>query len=127
MSMSTNVVGFRPPDAKWEKMKAIYDACETAGVSIPDEVDEYFNGEPPDDAGVKVDLDVDSDEEMEEQPAMIQNGGGFMVPAPLQPKLKKRKKKGCVKPYHDDMQEGFEVDVTKLPKDVTIIRFYNSY
>jgi hypothetical protein len=26
-----------------------------------------------------------------------------------------------------DMCQGYEVDVTKLPKDVKIIRFYNSY
>jgi len=25
------------------------------------------------------------------------------------------------------MLEGFEVDITRLPKDVTIIRFINSY
>jgi hypothetical protein len=121
--MSTYVIGFRPPDAKWLKMKEVYDACEAAGISIPDEVDDFFNGEPPDEAGVRVDLE---DAKEYEQPAMIQNGGGFMVPAPASNKPKK-KKLGCVKPWHDDMQEGFEVDVTKLPKDVTIIRFYNSY
>lgn len=124
MSMSTSVVGFRPPDAKWKKMKAIYDACDEAGVSIPDEVDSFFNGEPPDDAGVRVKLERDAEET--EQPAMVRNGGGFMVPAPTSNHPKK-KKIGCVKPYSDDMQEGFEVDVTKLPKDVTIIRFVNSY
>jgi len=29
--------------------------------------------------------------------------------------------------YCDDMQEGYEVDITKLPPDVTVIRFYNSW
>lgn len=29
--------------------------------------------------------------------------------------------------YSADMQDGFEVDIRKLPPDVTIIRFVNSY
>lgn len=29
--------------------------------------------------------------------------------------------------YSGEMEAGLEVDITKLPKDVTIIRFYNSY
>ena len=33
----------------------------------------------------------------------------------------------AVKRYDKDYYDGFEVDVTKLPKDVNIIRFYNSY
>lgn len=31
------------------------------------------------------------------------------------------------KEWEGDMQEGFEVDLTKLPKGVTKLRFYNSY
>ena len=98
MSMSTYVVGFRPPDAKWERMKAAWDACQAAHVAVPKEVGEFFDWSEPDEAGVKVQLEDSS-----------------------------KKKLGCVKPYQADMQDGFEVDVTKLPKDVTIIRFYNSY
>jgi hypothetical protein len=56
MGMSTHVVGFRPPDDRWRQMKAVWDACAAAGTSIPDEVDEFFNGEAPDDAGVTVDI-----------------------------------------------------------------------
>lgn len=33
----------------------------------------------------------------------------------------------CCTEYSGDMKDGYEVDVKKLPKDVTIIRFYNSY
>jgi hypothetical protein len=33
----------------------------------------------------------------------------------------------CVQPWKSNDAEGFEVDVTKLPKDVTVIRFYNSW
>ena len=93
MSMSTYVVGFRPPDEKWKQMKSIYDACTKANVLVPGEVEDFFNGEPPDPQGVEVELE----------------------------------KLGAVTPWRDDMQEGFEVEVAKLPKDVKIIRFYNSY
>lgn len=54
MSMTTWVTGFRPPDDKWAQMKVIYDACGAAGVPVPDEVEDFFDWEPPDDAGVEV-------------------------------------------------------------------------
>lgn len=31
------------------------------------------------------------------------------------------------KKYNDDMREGFDVDISTLPKDVKIIRFYCSW
>ena len=58
MSMSTYVTGFAPPDETWQKMKAIWDACETAQIPVPDEVEEFFGGEDPDPAGVEVKLPV---------------------------------------------------------------------
>lgn len=94
MSMSTHVKGFKPPDEKWKKMKAVWDACDKAKVDPPKDVLEFFGGETPDEAGVEVDLEEEK----------------------------------CCKEWDDsDMQSGFEIDVTKLPKDVTLIRFYNSY
>ena len=56
MGMSTWVKGIKPPDEKWEKMKAIWDACEKADIEIPEEVEEFFDGEPPDDKGVVVEI-----------------------------------------------------------------------
>ena len=56
MSMSTTVVGIKPPDIKWKKMKEVYDACMSAQVDIPDEVDRFFGGEKPDEKGVVVSL-----------------------------------------------------------------------
>ena len=35
--------------------------------------------------------------------------------------------KGATKPWCDDSQEGIEVDLSKLPKGVTKIRFVNSW
>jgi len=93
MGMSTNIVGFKPPDHKFRKMKAIYDACELADVSIPDEVDRFFNGERPDEAGVLVEL----------------------------------YRHESVSEWQDDSGQGYQVDLTKLPSDIKIIRFYNSW
>jgi len=36
-------------------------------------------------------------------------------------------KSECCKEYNAEMSNGYEIDVTKLPKDVTLIRFVNSY
>jgi len=57
MGMNTHIIGFKAPDEKWKKMKAVYDACEVAGTAIPMAVTDYFNDEPPDDAGVEVELE----------------------------------------------------------------------
>lgn len=94
--MHSYVLGIRPADTKYKKMLTLYHQCTDAGVSLPPEVRDFFNNEPPDPTGVVIRL-----------PAS---------PGP-----------GAVKEYHEDMLEGFEIDITKLPKDVTIIRFVNSY
>lgn len=56
MSMSVHVEGFRPPDDKWEAMRAVWLACENAGVRVPAAVLAFFDGEEPDPAGVTLDL-----------------------------------------------------------------------
>jgi len=57
MSMSTHVIGFRPPDDRWRQMKAVYDASKAAGIDPPQVVQAFFEYGPPDEAGVEVDLD----------------------------------------------------------------------
>ena len=57
MSTSTSVFGVRLPDEHWKKMKAVWEACETAGVPVPEEVDEFFGGETPDRLGIAIDLE----------------------------------------------------------------------
>ena len=47
----------RPPDAKFRKMKAVYDACKVADVDPPDDVDEFFDGDEPDPAGTQVEME----------------------------------------------------------------------
>lgn len=58
MGMSTHVTGFVPPDEKWQQMKAVWDACEEAGVDIPGPVLDFFGDESPDPAGVERELPV---------------------------------------------------------------------
>jgi len=58
MSMSSHVVGFRPPDEKWKAMKAIWDACVIQCVDIAKQVTEFFgmtDGDP-DPSGASVDI-----------------------------------------------------------------------
>lgn len=47
MGMSTHIVGFQPPDLKWDKMKGVYVACKAAGIELPVEVEMFFGGEDP--------------------------------------------------------------------------------
>lgn len=57
MGMSTFVVGYRPADEIWNKMKKVWDACEDLGVPPPSEVENYFDGEAPGDKpGMEIDL-----------------------------------------------------------------------
>lgn len=96
MSMSTHAIGFKPPDAKWKKMKKAWDACNEAGVDPPKEVDDFFDGESPDDSGVEVSEDT-------------------------------LEKCGALSEFKGDMVDGWEIHIDKLPKDVKIVRVYNSY
>ncbi len=91
MGMSSHVIGFKPPDEKWKKMQAIYNACEAAGVTIPKEVGEFFDYSPPDLAGVEVKIPVHESSNS----------------------------RSC--------SDIYEVYLKDIPKDVTIIRFINSY
>ncbi len=57
MSMTTRIIGFRPVDEKWTKMKAVWDSCTSAGVSVPTDVIDFFGGEAPDDMGLELNLE----------------------------------------------------------------------
>lgn len=89
--MSTSVVGFRPIDEKWKQMKAVWDACESAGVDPPEEVAKFFEYCEPDNAGVEVSI------------------------------------RDAATKWHNSYASGYEVDITKLPEGVKIIRFFNSW
>ncbi|WP_333745999.1 hypothetical protein [Streptomyces sp. IBSBF 2950] len=89
MSMSTHVKGFTGPDDRWRKMKAIWDACQDAGVDPPTEVERFFDGEAPDPNGREVQIPHEE--------------------------------------WRDEHREGVEVRIKDLPKNVTVIRVYNSW
>lgn len=57
MSMSSFVLGIVPPDDKWLQMKKIADACDAADIDRPSEVDDFFEGEDPDPAGMIIDIE----------------------------------------------------------------------
>jgi len=93
--MSTHVVGIKPPDDNWKKMKAVYDSCVAAEIDVPDEILDYFgisDSDVPDERGVAVDLPI-----------------------------------GVTKEWCAEMRDGIEVDLSKLPEGIKILRFYNSY
>lgn len=96
MEMPMSVEAFKPPNEKWKTMKAVWDACDRAGLEPPEEVIEYFNGESPDEVGVKV------------------GDWGMGTPKLYPPWLAQ---------WRTPMQHGFEIDTSKLPKDVSIVRF----
>lgn len=91
MSMSTDVYGIIPPDKKYARMKAIWDACSEAGIEYPEEVSEFFNWEEPCDKGTIIHL------------------------------------KEGVSEYSGDAEDGMDVNLSKLPDGVKILRFVNSY
>lgn len=91
MSMSTHAVGIRPADDRYKSMLAIYDGCRKIGVSVPKEVDKFFNGEPPEPNGVVVNIE------------------------------------DATSVWETDYCQGLEVDISKLPSDVKVVRFYNSW
>ncbi len=57
MGMNSRVEGFVPPDAQFKKMKLAFDACQEAGIEIPSEMWEFFDHEPPNGAGVSINID----------------------------------------------------------------------
>ena len=93
MGMSTHVVGFRPADEEWNRMKAAYDSCIAAGVEIPTSVDKFFDHEPPGD-----------------RPGMEVN---------INSAVREWTDKNC--------RGGYEIELRKLPANVKVIRFYNSW
>lgn len=99
MGMGTYIIGFIPPDEQWNKYKKVWDTCVEAGIEPPDEVIDFFEGEAPSKHGKEITLNWSNDSHIKES----------------------------VKEWQEDMREGFEVDLTKLPKNIKVLRFYNSW
>ena len=100
MGMSTlNVIGIRNISDKsiFDKMKKVKDACNEAKIDYPQEVKDYFG-----DALNYDDFQYGVEEKM------------LNIELPL-------------KDWHNDSQEGYELEIKDIPKDVKTIRFYNSW
>lgn len=87
-------------DTTYQNHKAVLQACQKANVSLPKETSEYF--------GVKEGSYPDSDL-LEEK---------LSVPLSVDKHYKD---------YLEEGSDGYEIDLRKLPKEVQILRIYNSY
>ena len=93
------ILGVKPPDEKWLKMKNAYDSCKAAGLEIPDKVSYFFEDEEPDPDGVQI-------------PLATQYDGNI------------NKSEDCVTNWKPgEMCYGMSLDLSKLPKDIKILRF----
>ena len=97
MSMSTCVMGIRPPDDEWKKRVAAWKACKEAYLDPPQELEEYFDN-------------LNCYDPEEDQGPLISLGD--------EPYCKK---------YNSEGASGFEIEIAKLPKGLTHIRFFNSW
>lgn len=98
MSMSTHIQAFIPDqDAEYKRHKIVLLVCSDAKVSLPEETAQYFGSKVADKALLEEKLQI-----------MLTKGEHYVD-------------------YDEDMCQGFEVDLTKLPKGVTKLRFFNSY
>jgi len=99
MGMSTHIKGIRDMDGKFKEMLDIKKFCDGKKVSYPKEVCEYFDG---------------MEEESEE----------VIIEEMFEVNIEKTE---AVTEFSGDMQQGFIVDVSKIPKDIKEIKFYNSF
>lgn len=98
MSMSTDVIAFLGRNEdEWQKMLSVYNACFNAGVAFPKEVNAFFS-------------------EVLDEGYDPNDSPGKVIEI-----------KNAVTEFSSEMQSGFDIDITKLPKGVKIVRVYNSY
>ena len=91
MSKTLCITGYKPVDEKWEKMLSVYNSCVEAEVNIPEEVNEFFEWEDPNNKpGLSVDM------------------------------------WNVIEKYYNVGESGFELKIENIPRDVKVIRFYNS-
>ena len=96
--MSTRLEAFIPDtDPMYQKMKKVYLACEEAEIELPQAAAEYFGSKYTEDGLLEKKLRF-----------VLEYGTHY-------------------KEYNGDMVEGFEVYISKLPKDIDSIRFTNNY
>lgn len=98
MGMSTHIEAFTPDtDLDFQKHKKILLMCMENEVSLPKETAKYFGDDTPYHHLLDEKLAINLKESVH------------------------------YTEWSDETRQGFEVDLTKLPKGVTKIRFYNSW
>jgi hypothetical protein len=97
MSVSTYLQAFRDLDGKFKKMMEAKKYCDKNNLSYPKEIKEYFG-----------ELLDQNDKDIEDEMAEIDI-------------------ENVIEEYKEEMSEGFEIELSKLPKEVKKIRFINSY
>ena len=108
MGMSTYVKGIIPKeDEEFQRMKSILDNCVEQKIHPPKEVLDYFDLEVIAIGEEYYDLEEVVDEK------------GIIVEDNIM--------KAAIEEYSEDMISGYDVDIRKLPDNVKIIRFYNSW
>lgn len=103
MGLSTYIIGIKPADEQWRQMKAVWDACNVVGIQPPTEVTDFFDDAPPNEKGVEVEINFNRYD------------------------LKDKRNHPAVSFINDDGREFWDVDISKLPADVKIVRFVNSW
>jgi hypothetical protein len=103
MGMSMYVEGIKLPDEDFKKMLAAYHACEEAGIPIPKEINDFFEGETPDELGVVVQLGSEYGDYGDERNHL------------------------CCEIFSENGHNGYIIDVSKIPEDIKFIRFVISY
>lgn len=95
MGMDLSVSGIIPADDDYRKKLAAYHACEEAGVPIPKELETFFKDGPPDEKGMEV-YAFDTDPISKQFKAAVES---------------------CKSEW------GYDIDLSKLPKEIKILRF----
>lgn len=98
MGMSTHIQAFVPDtDLDYQRHKKVVAMCLQLSVSLPSETAAYFNAHNPRHVNPEEKLEIELVEDIH------------------------------YTDWSDDSSQGYEVDLTKLPKGVTKLRFYNNW
>lgn len=102
MSMSMHVTAFRDMDGQFKRMLEIKNFCDAHEVSYPKEVTDYFGNTVS---------SLDTDTSLYEDFAEID----------LDNQLREWSD------GHNGYRSGYEIDISDIPKEAKILRFYASY
>ena len=100
------ILGFHPPNEKWQQMKKVWDACSEAEIEPPKDVSEFFDYSAPDERGVEVILagynGYPDAEKAEYRHVSCSPAGGMSHP-----------------------YQGYDIDLSQLPKNITSLRCHS--